>query len=91
MNDDTALREQLLEAQMRLELGEITDEEFAEIERDVLVRIREIKGAQPGGLTLTSPDGESSASRRILRTISASPSMAPGIHRWPAPAPTSTA
>ena len=27
--DDTSLREQLLEAQMRLELGEISDEEFA--------------------------------------------------------------
>ena len=38
MKDDSALREQLLEAQMRLELGEITDDEFAEIERDVLAR-----------------------------------------------------
>ena len=38
MQDDSALREQLLEAQMRLELGEITDEEFAEIERDMLAR-----------------------------------------------------
>ena len=36
MQDDTALREQLLEAQMRLELGEISDQEFGEIERDVL-------------------------------------------------------
>ena len=33
--DDSALRERLLEAQMQLELGEITGEEFAEIERDV--------------------------------------------------------
>ena len=31
MNDDTALREELLAAQMQLELGEITEEEFAEI------------------------------------------------------------
>ena len=46
MNDDTALRERLLEAQMRLELGEISDQEFSEIERDVLLRIREIKGRQ---------------------------------------------
>ena len=43
MQDDSALRDQLLEAQMRLELGEITDEEFAEIERDILAAIREIK------------------------------------------------
>jgi hypothetical protein len=28
-NDDSALRDRLLEAQMQLELGEITDEEFA--------------------------------------------------------------
>ena len=53
--DDSALREQLLEAQMRLELGEITDEEFAEIERDVLARIREIKGRAAGRVSM-SPD-----------------------------------
>src|SRR5262245_5128647 len=54
--DDTTLREQLLEAQMRLELGEISDEEFAETERDILARIREIRGPQQGGITMTSPD-----------------------------------
>ena len=56
MNDDTALREQLLEAQMRLELGEISEEEFAATERDILAAIREIKGAQPGAFTMASPD-----------------------------------
>ena len=55
MQDDTALRERLLEAQMRLELGEISDEEFAEIERDVLVAIREIKGRRQGPISM-SPD-----------------------------------
>ena len=55
MNDDSALRDQLLEAQMRLELGEISDEEFAEIERDVLLAIREIKGKQQGPISM-SPD-----------------------------------
>jgi Gas vesicle protein G len=50
--DDSALREQLLEAQMRLELSEITDEEFAEIERDVLGRLRELKGQQNAPLTM---------------------------------------
>jgi hypothetical protein len=40
MQDDSALREQLLEAQMRLELGEITDDEFAETERDILAAIQ---------------------------------------------------
>jgi hypothetical protein len=56
MQDDSALREQLLEAQMRLELGEITDEEFAEIERDVLAAIREIKGSQQGAISMAPED-----------------------------------
>jgi gas vesicle protein GvpG len=56
MQDDTALREQLLEAQMRLELGEISDEEFAETERDLLARIREIKGHQQGAITMSPKD-----------------------------------
>jgi hypothetical protein len=54
--DDSSLREQLLEAQMRLELGELTDDEFAEIERDVLARIREIKGEQHGPLSMSPTD-----------------------------------
>jgi hypothetical protein len=40
---------------MRLELGEISDEEFAETERDLLARIREIKGQQLGAISM-SPD-----------------------------------
>jgi Gas vesicle protein G len=53
--DDSSLREQLLEAQMRLELGEISDEEFAAIESDVLTRLREMKGGRQNAFTLTSP------------------------------------
>ena len=49
MNDDTALREQLLAAEMQREMGEITDDDFAEIERDLLGRIREIKDRREGG------------------------------------------
>src|SRR3989454_1361142 len=49
MNDDTALREQLLAAEMQREMGEITDEDFAELERDLLARIREIKERREGG------------------------------------------
>lgn len=56
MNDDSVLREQLLEAQMRLELGEIDEPTFVEIERDLLARIREIKGAQQGGLVINADD-----------------------------------
>jgi Gas vesicle protein G len=53
--DDTSLRERLLEAQMQLELGELSDEEFSDIERDILARIREIKGSRPGAFSM-SPD-----------------------------------
>ena len=49
MNDDSVLRERLLEAQMRVELGEMTQEEFDQFEDDILVRIREIKERQRGG------------------------------------------
>lgn len=49
MNDDSALREQLLEAEMRREMGEISDDEFAEFETDLLGRIREIKHRREGG------------------------------------------
>ncbi len=55
MHDDSALRDQLLEAQMQLELGEISDREFAETERRILLAIREIKGRQPGPISM-SPD-----------------------------------
>ena len=54
--DDSALRDLLLEAQRRLELGEITDEELGEIERDVLAAIREIKRPQQGALTMSPND-----------------------------------
>ena len=53
-HDDSGLREQLLEAQMQLELGEMSQAEFDEIERDVLARIREIKGDRWTSLTMSS-------------------------------------
>ena len=54
--DDSSLRDQLLEAQMRLELGEITAEEFAETEREILAAIREIKRPRQGALTMSPTD-----------------------------------
>jgi hypothetical protein len=56
LSDDSALRERLLEAQMQLELGEITEAEFAETERDVLARIRERKGTEGRGPLSMSKD-----------------------------------
>src|SRR5262245_50466289 len=49
LNDDTVLRERLLEGQMRLELGELTQQEFDDLEADIVARIREIKARQRGG------------------------------------------
>jgi len=49
MNDDGVLRERLLDAQMRLELGEMTQQQFDELEADILVRIRDIKARRRGG------------------------------------------
>ena len=56
LDDDSSLRERLLEAQMQLELGEISEQAFAEIERDVLARIREIKRSRPGAFTMSPRD-----------------------------------
>ena len=54
LNDTDALREQLLEAQMRLELGEIDQKAFDALEADILARIREIRERE-GGPTVVSP------------------------------------
>ncbi|HSG39745.1 MAG TPA: gas vesicle protein GvpG [Thermoanaerobaculia bacterium] len=48
MNDETSLREELLAAQMRVELGEMSEEDFVELEADILARLREIRDAQRG-------------------------------------------
>jgi hypothetical protein len=53
LNDDTALRGQVfgvqvLAAQMRLELGEMTPEEFDELEGDILARLRDIRDRRQG-------------------------------------------
>jgi hypothetical protein len=48
LNDDTVLREELLAAQMRLELGELSEKEFAAVEADLLARLREIRERQMG-------------------------------------------
>jgi hypothetical protein len=49
LNDDAALRERLLAAQMQLELGELTQGEFDAIEADILARLREIGERRRGG------------------------------------------
>jgi hypothetical protein len=57
MNDETALREQLLAGQMRVELGEISQQEFADLEAGVLDRLREIRDRRQGSeATSFSPE-----------------------------------
>jgi len=51
LNDPERQRERLLEAQLKLESGEIDEAQFAAIEADVFDRIREIKAR-------TQPEGE---------------------------------
>jgi hypothetical protein len=48
LNDEAALRESLLAAHMRLELGEISEAEFAELERTLLARINAVRGDEAG-------------------------------------------
>jgi hypothetical protein len=55
-NDPERQRERLLEAQMQLESGEITDEQFAEIETDVFDKIREIKARTQSSATVVDED-----------------------------------
>ena len=57
LNDDSALREQLLAAQMRVELGEMTQAEFDALEADILERLREIRDRRQGaGAATLSPE-----------------------------------
>jgi hypothetical protein len=58
LNDDTALREQLMAAQMRVELGEMSQEDFDGLEADILARLREIRERQQGTdpLSPAAPD-----------------------------------
>jgi hypothetical protein len=46
LNDDTVIKEQLIELQMRLELDEISEEEYKEREADLFSRLRALKTRQ---------------------------------------------
>jgi hypothetical protein len=51
LNDDTLIKEQLLELQMRLELDEISEEDYAEREAELFARLRVIRERQLGLLS----------------------------------------
>jgi hypothetical protein len=57
LNDEGALREELLAAQMRRELGEISDEDFAQLEAALLARLREIRARQGAAAPLSPSQG----------------------------------
>jgi hypothetical protein len=48
-DDEAGLRESLLEAQMRLEAGEIAEAEYGRLERDVLERLSDLRRRRSGG------------------------------------------
>ena len=56
LNDDTALREQLMAAQMRVELGEMSQEDFESLESEILARLRDIRKRQQGESPAASGD-----------------------------------
>jgi hypothetical protein len=64
MNSEEGLREELLAAQMKLELGDIDEDEFAKIETALLTRMREIRAARG--------ESEASPSNRRVTGIEAS-------------------
>lgn len=57
MYDEGALREELLAAQMRLELGEISEEDFVAIEESVLAGMREVRARQKEARGEAAGDG----------------------------------
>ena len=46
--DETILHDRLLRAQAQLEAGEMSDEEFADIEAEVFERLRQIRAEKQG-------------------------------------------
>lgn len=54
MDDDAHLRESLLEGQTKLELGEMSEAEYAAFERDVLQRLSAARRRRQGGAESTA-------------------------------------
>jgi hypothetical protein len=73
LNDEGRLREELLAAQMQHEIGEIGDEEMADLERDILAQLREIRAARGEEATGLRP-----GSRVVGVDISTDDALTPG-------------
>ena len=43
LTDDTAIKQELMELQMQLELGDIDDDEYVRRESEIMARLREVR------------------------------------------------
>jgi hypothetical protein len=83
MNDDDNLRDELLGAQMKLELGEITEEEYEKTERSVMDALRERRLAKEEESGV--PRGALEAAHLTVESIDADVGAAPPAHRSASP------
>lgn len=65
LTDDTSVKQDLMELQMRLELGDIDDAEYVEQEAALMARLRDVRAwreklgkANPGGPVRMARDSE---------------------------------
>jgi hypothetical protein len=69
LTDDTAIKQEYMELQMQLELGDIDDEEYRRREAEIMTRLREVrawreklgKGVSGGPVRVASPSGQEPA------------------------------
>jgi hypothetical protein len=66
LNDEDALRDQLLLLQVQLEDGDIEPDEFAEREADVLARMHEIKERKLAEAEAVPVEADVGARRRLI-------------------------
>jgi hypothetical protein len=66
LTDDSSIKQELMELQMKLELGDIDDAEYVRREADVMKRLREVRewrerlgmGVSGGPVKVSSPGGD---------------------------------
>ena len=66
LTDDSSIKNELMELQMQLELGDIDDDEYVRREAEIMVRLREVRAwrerlgkSVPGGPVRVSGSGDS--------------------------------
>lgn len=69
LTDDSSIKQELMELQMQLELGDIDDDEYVRREADLMARLREVRAwrerlgqSVSGGLVRVSSEGDASQS-----------------------------